>query len=138
MRLEEHVSLPTTTRTCRIVERPIDGADAECPLMTLPRAQQPCALIADIVEPLARPYLRDGRLKWLLPQTANEYDGLFLYYPKSALLAPGEPPQTNRIGSRLPVRRWWDRQKTQRRPLAAVSLAMRDLWTNGSIRMIGI
>jgi DNA-binding transcriptional LysR family regulator len=44
--------------------------------------------IAYVVEPLARPYLRDGGLKWLLPQTATEFDGLFLYYPKRASLAP--------------------------------------------------
>jgi DNA-binding transcriptional LysR family regulator len=44
--------------------------------------------IAYVVEPLARPYLRDGDLKWLLPQTATEFDGLFLYYPKRASLAP--------------------------------------------------
>jgi DNA-binding transcriptional LysR family regulator len=43
--------------------------------------------IAYVVEPLARPYLRDGGLKWLL-QTATEFDGLFLYYPKRASLAP--------------------------------------------------
>jgi hypothetical protein len=45
--------------------------------MTLPRAQQPCALIADIVEPLARPYLRDGRLKWLLPQRQTNMTDCF-------------------------------------------------------------
>ncbi len=44
--------------------------------------------VAYVVEPLARPYLRDGSLKWLLPQTAIEHDGLFLYYPKRAALAP--------------------------------------------------
>jgi DNA-binding transcriptional LysR family regulator len=44
--------------------------------------------IAYVVEPLARRYLRDGSLKWLLPQTAVEYDGLFLYYPRRASLAP--------------------------------------------------
>jgi DNA-binding transcriptional LysR family regulator len=44
--------------------------------------------IAYVVEPLARQYLRDGSLKWLLPQTAIERDGLFLYYPKRASLAP--------------------------------------------------
>jgi DNA-binding transcriptional LysR family regulator len=30
----------------------------------------------------------EGSLKWLLPQTAIELDGLFLYYPKRASLAP--------------------------------------------------
>lgn len=44
--------------------------------------------IAYVVEPVARRYLREGSLKWLLPQTAIEYDGLFLYYPKRASLAP--------------------------------------------------
>jgi DNA-binding transcriptional LysR family regulator len=43
--------------------------------------------IAYVVEPLARPYLRES-LKWLMPQTAIEHDGLFLYYPKRASLAP--------------------------------------------------
>lgn len=40
------------------------------------------------VEPVARRYIREGRLKWLLPQCAVEYDGLFLYYPRRASLAP--------------------------------------------------
>jgi DNA-binding transcriptional LysR family regulator len=44
--------------------------------------------IAYVAEPLARRYLREGRLEWLLPQSAAEYDGLFLYYPKRASLAP--------------------------------------------------
>ena len=44
--------------------------------------------IAYVVEPMARRYLRDGSLKRLLPQTAVEYDGLFLYYPRRASLAP--------------------------------------------------
>ena len=44
--------------------------------------------IAYVMEPLARRYLRDGSLKWLLPQTAVEHDGLFLYYPRRASLAP--------------------------------------------------
>jgi DNA-binding transcriptional LysR family regulator len=30
----------------------------------------------------------DGSLEWLLPQSATEYDGMFLYYPKRASLAP--------------------------------------------------
>jgi DNA-binding transcriptional LysR family regulator len=37
---------------------------------------------------LARPHIREGSLKWLLPQTAIEHDGLFLYYPRRASLAP--------------------------------------------------
>jgi len=44
--------------------------------------------IAYVAEPLARRYLREGSLKWLLPQSAAEYDGLFLYYLKRASLAP--------------------------------------------------
>ena len=44
--------------------------------------------IAYVLELLARPYLRDGSLKWLLPQTAVEHDGAFLYYPRRASLAP--------------------------------------------------
>ena len=44
--------------------------------------------IAHVVEPRARRYLREGNLKWLLPQTAVEHDGLFLYYPRRASLAP--------------------------------------------------
>jgi DNA-binding transcriptional LysR family regulator len=44
--------------------------------------------IAYVVEPVARRYLREGKLKWLLPQTAIEHDGLFLYYPRRASLAP--------------------------------------------------
>jgi DNA-binding transcriptional LysR family regulator len=44
--------------------------------------------IAYVVDLLARPYLRDGRLKWLLPQTAVEQEGAFLYYPRRASLAP--------------------------------------------------
>jgi DNA-binding transcriptional LysR family regulator len=35
--------------------------------------------IAYVMEPLARRYLRDGSLEWLLPQTAVEHDGAFLY-----------------------------------------------------------
>jgi DNA-binding transcriptional LysR family regulator len=44
--------------------------------------------IAYTFEPLVRPYLRDGRLKWLMPESAIEIDGLFLYYPQRASLAP--------------------------------------------------
>ena len=44
--------------------------------------------IAYVAEPLVRRYVRDGSLKWLLPRTAVEYDGLFLYYPRRASLAP--------------------------------------------------
>ena len=44
--------------------------------------------IANVLEPLARRYLREGSLNWLLPRTALERDGLFLYYPRRASLAP--------------------------------------------------
>jgi DNA-binding transcriptional LysR family regulator len=44
--------------------------------------------IAYVVEPLARGFLCKGSLEWLLPQTAIEHDGLFLYYPRRASLAP--------------------------------------------------
>jgi DNA-binding transcriptional LysR family regulator len=44
--------------------------------------------IAYVVELAARPYLRDGTLEWLLPETAIEQDGTFLYYPRRASLAP--------------------------------------------------
>jgi DNA-binding transcriptional LysR family regulator len=44
--------------------------------------------IGYVVEPLARRDIREGRLKWLLPQTAVEHNGLFLYYPRRASLAP--------------------------------------------------
>jgi DNA-binding transcriptional LysR family regulator len=44
--------------------------------------------IAYVHEPLAHGYIREGSLKWLLPETAVEHDGLFLYYPRRASLAP--------------------------------------------------
>jgi DNA-binding transcriptional LysR family regulator len=44
--------------------------------------------VAYAVEPLARRHIRAGRLRWLLPQTAVEYDGLFLYYPRRASQTP--------------------------------------------------
>ena len=44
--------------------------------------------IAYLFEPLAREELRQGRLKWLLPHTAVEEPGLFLYYPRRASNAP--------------------------------------------------
>jgi DNA-binding transcriptional LysR family regulator len=39
-------------------------------------------------EPLARRYIREGRLKWLMPQTAVRQGGLYLYYPQRASMAP--------------------------------------------------
>ena len=44
--------------------------------------------IAYAIEPMARRHLRDHRLKWVLPQCAVEYEGLFLYYPRRASQAP--------------------------------------------------
>jgi DNA-binding transcriptional LysR family regulator len=44
--------------------------------------------IAYTFEPLVRRHIRDGRLKWLVPQSALEEDGLFLYCPRRASLAP--------------------------------------------------
>jgi DNA-binding transcriptional LysR family regulator len=44
--------------------------------------------IAYVGEPTARRYLRDGSLKWLLPETAVVHGGLYLYYPRRASLAP--------------------------------------------------
>jgi DNA-binding transcriptional LysR family regulator len=44
--------------------------------------------IAFTAEPLVRRHIREGALKWLLPQTATEEDGLFLYYPRRASTAP--------------------------------------------------
>src|SRR5258707_7904427 len=60
--------------------------------------------IAYVVELLARPYLGDGSLKWLLPQTAVQHDGAFLYYPRRASLAPklrafiDEAKKTHQLG----------------------------------------
>jgi DNA-binding transcriptional LysR family regulator len=44
--------------------------------------------IAYVSEPTARQFVREGSLEWLLPQTAVEHGGLFLYYPRRASLAP--------------------------------------------------
>jgi DNA-binding transcriptional LysR family regulator len=44
--------------------------------------------IAYVMEPVAHSYLRDGSLERLLPETAVEHDGAFLYYPRRACLAP--------------------------------------------------
>ena len=44
--------------------------------------------IAYVFEPLARKEIRAGRLLRLLPHAAIEEDGLFLYYPRRASLAP--------------------------------------------------
>jgi len=44
--------------------------------------------IAYIFEPLVRAELRSGRLQQLLPESAFEEPGLFLYFPQRASLAP--------------------------------------------------
>jgi DNA-binding transcriptional LysR family regulator len=44
--------------------------------------------VAYVFEPLARREIRAGRLRRVLPQAAIEEDGLFLYYPRRASLAP--------------------------------------------------
>jgi len=44
--------------------------------------------IAYIFEPLVRRHIRECRLEWILPQSAVDADGLFLYYPRRASLAP--------------------------------------------------
>jgi DNA-binding transcriptional LysR family regulator len=44
--------------------------------------------IAYIFEPLVRTDICEGRLKWLMPETAIEEEGLFLYYPRRASTAP--------------------------------------------------
>jgi len=44
--------------------------------------------IAYVFEPMVREELREGRLRWLLPETAIEEAGLFLYYPRRASIAP--------------------------------------------------
>jgi DNA-binding transcriptional LysR family regulator len=44
--------------------------------------------IAYVFEPLAREAIHDGRLEWLLPETAIEEPGLFAYYPRRASEAP--------------------------------------------------
>ena len=44
--------------------------------------------IAYLGEPMVREELRAGRLKWLLPDTAVREDGLFVYFPRRASMAP--------------------------------------------------
>jgi DNA-binding transcriptional LysR family regulator len=44
--------------------------------------------IAYVFEPLVRADLRDQRLRWVLPEAAIEEQGLFLYFPQRAALAP--------------------------------------------------
>jgi DNA-binding transcriptional LysR family regulator len=44
--------------------------------------------IAYLFEPLVRKEIRDGTLRWLLPQAAIDEPGLFLYFPRRAAEAP--------------------------------------------------
>jgi DNA-binding transcriptional LysR family regulator len=44
--------------------------------------------IAYAPEPMVREDLRAGRLKWLLPEAAMREDGLFVYFPRRASMAP--------------------------------------------------
>jgi DNA-binding transcriptional LysR family regulator len=44
--------------------------------------------IAYLGEPMVREELRAGRLKWLLPDAAMREDGLFVYFPRRASMAP--------------------------------------------------
>lgn len=44
--------------------------------------------IAYIFEPLVYADLREERLRWVLPEAAIEEQGLFVYYPQRAALAP--------------------------------------------------
>jgi DNA-binding transcriptional LysR family regulator len=44
--------------------------------------------IAYVFEPLVRKEIREGTLRWLLPQAAIDEPGLFLYFPRRAAEAP--------------------------------------------------
>jgi DNA-binding transcriptional LysR family regulator len=44
--------------------------------------------IAYVFEPLVRKEIRDGTLRWTLPQAAIDEPGLFLYFPRRAAEAP--------------------------------------------------
>jgi DNA-binding transcriptional LysR family regulator len=44
--------------------------------------------IAYLFEPLVRKEIRDGSLRWLLPESAIDEPGLFLYFPRRAAEAP--------------------------------------------------
>lgn len=44
--------------------------------------------IAYIFEPLVRADIREGRLRWVLPRASLPEEGLFLYFPRHAALAP--------------------------------------------------
>lgn len=44
--------------------------------------------IAYVSEPSVRDDIRAGRLTWVLPDSASHEDGIFLYFPKRASMAP--------------------------------------------------
>ena len=44
--------------------------------------------IAYLAEPMVREELRAGKLKWLLPEAAMREEGLFVYFPRRASMAP--------------------------------------------------
>jgi DNA-binding transcriptional LysR family regulator len=44
--------------------------------------------IAYVFEPLVRKEIRDGTLRWMLPQAAIDEPGLFLYFPRRVVEAP--------------------------------------------------
>jgi DNA-binding transcriptional LysR family regulator len=43
--------------------------------------------VAYIFEPLVREDIRDGKLKWLIPEAALEQSGLFVYFPRRASMS---------------------------------------------------
>ncbi len=48
----------------------------------------PAVGIAYVFEPLVRDHIAAGRLVQILPQSAIEEPGLFLYFPRRASMAP--------------------------------------------------
>lgn len=70
-------SVVTTRGTARVTD----------PLLALDLALAGVG-IAYLFEPLVRDHLRAGKLRWLLPDSAVEEPGLFLYFPKGASEAP--------------------------------------------------
>ena len=44
--------------------------------------------IAYVSEPMAREHVRGGRLKWVMPEAASHEEGLFVYFPRRAGMAP--------------------------------------------------
>jgi hypothetical protein len=78
--------------SCRLLYRRLSCGTAENAAEQIKRYARDLALagvgIAYILEPLVRRHIREGQLKWLLPRSALEADGLFLYYPRRASLAP--------------------------------------------------